>query len=204
MATKEELRTGAEDCGQQVGQAAGRLYQVAAMLLGNPAAALELVEGTLAAVTVDPCADQVEAQYESECRLAAQSVDWLVRKQGRQALAVPEYAVVGDLQGCMDLDELDSAGVTASQLQSALNGPQPEKMREWLEALTTAERAVFVLRAVLDFGNEAVADVLAKGNSANGVTWSAQSVSKVYQSTLCSLNRASVSQAFAEEAVIRL
>lgn len=203
MARKEELHTGADDCGQHVGQAAGRLYQVAAMLVGDPAVALELVEGTLAAVTADPCVDHMEAQQESELRLAEQSMDWLVRKQGARVLAVPEFAVVSDLQGCMDLDELDGAGITAAQLQAALNGPEPGKMREWLEALSAAERTVFVLRAVLGLGNEAVAGLFARVNSANGVAWTAERVSQVYQSTLCSLSRASVSQALADEGIVK-
>jgi|GEM_PF-1181668 hypothetical protein len=200
MTIRQELQTGTEDCGQQISASADKLYQVAAMLVGDPVTALELVEHSLAAGTADPCADAAGAQQEAESRLVEQALRRLTAKQGAAAIAVPEYALAGEQQACMDFDELDSAGVTAEQLNTALSGPHPEKMRQWLEALSAAERSVFVLRAVLGRNNAAAADALGNAMPGQEPAWTAAHVSQVYQATLCSLSRSSVNAVLAEGA----
>ena len=92
----------------------------------------------------------------------------------------------------MQDDDLQAAGITPAELRLWLEhqGGLPEQrrgLREWLEQLPVAHRAVFVQRAVLGQGNAAAADLLREAGGRHAADWTPQGVSDVFRQALCSL-----------------
>ena len=78
------------------------------------------------------------------------------------------------------------------ELESMMAGPERERVRTWLESLPTAQRVIFVLRAVAGFRSDEAAALLAESGGASttgrgAAGWSAEAVREMFRQALCSL-----------------
>ncbi len=160
------------------------LFQIAALMLGNEEEAVSLVEETLAKVEADPCADAGAVQDEARPRLLESAVRRLVILHPG-AFAVP--GATEETAICIETDDLSSAGLNPDQLAALIEGPGRAKMREWLEQLAPALRAIFILRAVAGQDAERTAESLRRSGDAGARDWQRQHVGTVYRQALCSL-----------------
>jgi DNA-directed RNA polymerase specialized sigma24 family protein len=170
-----------EDGPQKVHQAAVELYQLAALMLGDESQAADLVEATVAQTTIDPCADSAASVEAARVNLVQTAV---ARLSQADPAAFRAPALAGhSAGGCIDDDELDSAGVSRGQLSEMLSGPGRRDLRDWLEKLPVASRAIFVERAILGWDNTAAAASLSKASPG----WQPEQVSQLFRQALCSL-----------------
>jgi DNA-directed RNA polymerase specialized sigma24 family protein len=173
-----------DECSELIAQdTATKLFQTAALLLGNEAEAVNLVEETVASVEVDPCADAVKAQVLVQNRLVQAAI-------GRLSQREPEsFAVAGDdhsgSASCIEGDDISAAGISPSQLAYLLEGEGRQQLRDWLEHLPVAQRIVFVERAMLGQDNVATAASFRAGGGIAG--WTPDRVGEVFRQALCSL-----------------
>jgi DNA-directed RNA polymerase specialized sigma24 family protein len=159
------------------------MYQFAALMLGDEAAALSLVEHTVASVEIDPCADPAAAKGLVRERVLDGALEAMQRQDPGSFAEVP-VALQGG--GCIEEDAVPLSGAEISELvSSAGRGP----LRDWLARLTQAQRAVFVQRAVLGRTNADTARAINRhaSESASQSTWTAEAVSSVFRQALCSL-----------------
>ena len=163
---------------------AAELFQVAALLMGTSAAAAALVEDTLATVEVDPCLDPEMARATTRRHVLLRGVEQL-RALDPEGLQPPQGTPSGG-GGCVQDDDLDAAGISQAQLAEWLAGAGRQDLREWLAALSPAQRVVFVGRAVLGEGSAQTASLLA-GGPAGAAPWTPDAVGEVYRQALCSL-----------------
>jgi DNA-directed RNA polymerase specialized sigma24 family protein len=162
---------------------AGELYRVAAMLLGEGEAAIELVEQTL--VTADISShDPAIARKNGYLTLAGAAID-RIHSDDAQALTAPQ----GDFApaGCIGDDDLDAAPVTPAELDRMLNGSDQEHLRGWLEGLSTPLRVIFVLHAPAGLSVPEVAGLLAENGGDAAQDWTPDAVRAIFRQALCSL-----------------
>ncbi len=170
----------ATDCSGAVEAEVRELFQTAALMVGDEAAALDLVEQSVAAVEMDPCANGAAARAGYLRELVQRSVARLTALYpARMQPATP-----ADLGGCVDTDDLGAAGISRQQLEVLLSGSGRQRMRQWLEGLGPVERVVFVMRAVLGRSGADSASLL---SNSTGAAWDEAHVGGVYRSALCSL-----------------
>lgn len=164
---------------------AARLFQTAALLVGNEAEAVSLVEETLSGVEVDPCADGASAQVLVQDKLVQEAIRRLgQREPGSFALPVGSSAAGSS---CIEDDDISAAGISAEQLEYLLEGEGRGQLRSWLERLPAAQRVVFVERAVLRQDNAATAGTLQASGGEGTSNWTPGQVSDVFRQALCSL-----------------
>jgi DNA-directed RNA polymerase specialized sigma24 family protein len=65
-----------------------------------------------------------------------------------------------------------------------ISGPGRRTLRDWLNKLPVAQRAIFVERAILGWDNAAAAASLSKAAARN---WQPRQVSELFRQALCSL-----------------
>jgi DNA-directed RNA polymerase specialized sigma24 family protein len=161
-----------------------QLFQIAALLLGNQSEAVDLVEEVLDKVETDPCADGTQAYTEARTLLVRAGVQRLAGRNPGD-FDVPLDAPAVDT--CIETDDLHATGVSSEQLGALVSGAGRVGMREWLDRLTPALRAIFVLRAVAGQDGEQTAESLRQsgGNGAQG--WRSAQVGSAYRQALCSL-----------------
>ena len=160
------------------------LFQIAALMLGNEQEAVSLVEETVAEVETDPCAEGTLAYTEARTRLVVNAVR---RMAGLYpgAFAVPAQPPAD--AGCLETDDLGAAGLSGEQLGAMLSGAGRAGMREWLERLAPALRAIFVLRAVAGQDGEQTAESLRQSGANGAQAWRRDQVGAAYRQALCSL-----------------
>jgi DNA-directed RNA polymerase specialized sigma24 family protein len=183
MKAVEESRMADSDCNGgrvTVHDAAMELYQQAALMLGDETQAVELVEAVVAQTSIDPCAE-AEASVDAARRNLAVAAVARLSQSDPKAFDVPEHT---DHAGCIEDDDLSSAGISASQLAEMVSGPGHRALRNWLNKLPVAQRAIFVERAILGWDNATVAASLSKAASRN---WQPSRVSELFRQALCSL-----------------
>lgn len=172
--------------------AAAELYQIAALMLADESQAIEAVERAVAQTTIDPCA-------EAEASVEAARVNLVETAVARLSEADPEAfeaPVLSDsLGGCIEDDDLSSAGISAGQLSEMLTGPGRRTLRDWLEKLPVAQRAIFVQRAILGWDNVTAAVSLSR---AARRTWQPRQISELFRLALCSLANSLVHAAAAQ------
>jgi hypothetical protein len=168
---------------------ATELFQLASLLVGSEERALSAIENALATMQIDPCLDPESARRQA--RVA-------VVRSALQALATEQPASLATVTGqpeaagpCIQDDDLAGAGITEDQLRDWLgregNSDLQKGLRDWLESLPVAQRAVFVQRAVLGQGNEATASLLREAGGSSAAGWTPQEVSQIFRVALCSL-----------------
>lgn len=179
----EETEMGDRDCESariKAQDAAVELYQIAALMLGDESQAVEAVETAVAQTSIDPCVEAEASVHAARVNLVETAVARL-SDADPGAFAAPE---LGEQGGCIEDDDLSSAGISASQLSGMLQGPGRRTLRDWLEQLPAAQRAIFVERAILGWDNVAAAESLSK---AARQSWQPRQVSELFRQALCSL-----------------
>jgi hypothetical protein len=169
------------DARATVHETAAELYQIAALMMGDESQAVEVVETAVAKTNVDPCADGEASVQAARLTLVETAVARL-SEVDPDAFDAPSLS--GSSGGCIEDDDLSSAGISASQLAGMLTGPGRRTLRDWLDKLPMAQRAIFVERAVLGWDNDAAAASLTKGAARN---WQPGQVSELFRQALCSL-----------------
>ncbi|HVW76646.1 MAG TPA: hypothetical protein VHB45_03470 [Alloacidobacterium sp.] len=177
---------------------AEQLFQTAALLMGNEAEAVSLVEKTMANAEVDPCADGSQARIVLQNQLVEAAVRALSQREPGSftAIAAPSGNPL-----CIDEDDLAAAGVSQAQLAQLLEGGARSQLRSWLEHLPPAQRAIFVERTMLGQDNAATAQVLRTAGGEQATGWTADKVGEVFRQALCSLATSLVHSGTAVSAV---
>jgi hypothetical protein len=173
-----------QDCGQSAQDTALQLFHIAALMLGDEQEAVSLVEESVAKVEADPCAEAEAAYVQARSVL----VDTAVRRMAGlypEGFAVPA-AETGEA-GCLESDEASAAGLTGEQFGALLTGGGRAFMRDWLQRLTPALRAIFVLRAVAGQDGEQTAASLRRSGAKGAQAWHRDEVGTAYRQALCSL-----------------
>lgn len=173
--------------------AAVELYQLAALMLGDESQAAELVEDAVAQTNIDPCAEGDASVRAARLNLVETAVARLSQANPK-AFDAPSLSVQHS-GGCIEDDDLSSAGISTSQLAGMLSGPGRRTLRDWLNKLPVAQRAIFVERAILGWDNAAAAASLSKAAARN---WQPRQVSELFRQALCSLATSLVHAAAAQ------
>lgn len=163
---------------------AAGLYSLASMLVGEGEESVRLVEHTVSTAEVSDCGDHFEARRSSRLALAKAALETLARREPG-SLAAPA-GTTGPVT-CIEDDDLDSAGVSAKELEQMMAGPDRDRVREWLANLPAQLRTVFVLRAVAGFTAEETASLLAAHGGPGAEGWTSNAVRDVFRQGLCSL-----------------
>ena len=66
-------------------------------------------------------------------------------------------------------------------------GPDRDRVRNWLQSLPTAMRAIFVLRAVAGFTTTETAELLQAHGGPQAAGWGGDAVRELFRQGLCSL-----------------
>jgi DNA-directed RNA polymerase specialized sigma24 family protein len=171
-----------EDARLKVHDAAGELYQIAALMMGDESQAVDLVESAVAQTGIDPCAE-ADASVRAARQSLVESAIARLRQADPKAFDAPtlQEEASGD---CIDDDDLSSVGISASQLAGMMSGPERRRLRDWLNQLPVAQRAIFVERAILGWDNAAAAASLTK---AAARSWQPGQVRELFRQALCSL-----------------
>jgi DNA-directed RNA polymerase specialized sigma24 family protein len=160
------------------------LFQIAALMLGDEQEAVSLVEESVAKVEADPCAEGTLAYTEARTLLVRTAVQ-------RMAGLYPEAFAVPASQpadaACIETDDLGAAGLTGEQFGALISGAGRAGMRDWLNRLAPALRAIFVLRAVAGQDGEQTAESLRQSGATGAQAWRRDQVGTAYRQALCSL-----------------
>lgn len=159
--------------------AAIETWRFAALMLGSEAEALRLLENTVAAVEIDPCADPSAAGGLMRERVLDAALAIMHRQDPASFSELPASSP----SSCLD-DEA-SAPLSGADLAGLVAEPGGSRLREWLSRLSQAQRAVFVQRAVLGQDNAATARAI--NRFARPAVWTPDAVGRVFRQALCSL-----------------
>jgi hypothetical protein len=180
-----------QDCSQTPGASllmaedtAVQLFQIAALMLGDEQEAVSLVEETVAKVETDPCAEATVAYAEARSLLVHTAIQRMAGLYP-EAFAVPTPEPAD--AACIETDDLGAAGLTGEQFGALFSGAGRAGMREWLDRLAPALRAVFVLRAVAGQDGEQTAESLRQSGARGAQAWRRDQVGTAYRQALCSL-----------------
>ena len=169
---------------QMLDAIAAGLYTLASMLVGEGEESVQLVEYTVSTADVADCGDHFAARHSSRQTLATRALEMISRREPG-SLAAPSGA--NGPVTCIEDDDLESAGVSAHELEQMIAGPDRDRVREWLRELSIPVRTVFVLRAVAGFNSAETAGLLAAHGGAGAEGWTAGAVRDVFRQGLCSL-----------------
>ena len=161
-----------------------QLFQIAALMLGDEEEAVSLVEECVAKVEADPCAEETLAYSEARTLLVRTAVQRMAG-QYPEAFAVPTSQPADAV--CLETDDLGAAGLSGEQFGALISGAGRAGMREWLERLAPALRAIFVLRAVAEQDGEQTAESLRQSGATGAQGWRRDQVGTAYRQALCSL-----------------
>lgn len=173
-----------QDCGQTATDSALQLFHIAALMLGDEKEAVSLVEESVAKVEADPCAE-AEAAYAQARSVLLESAVQRLAGLYPEGFAVP--AAEAAEAGCLQTDEVEAEGLTGEQFGAFLSGGGRAFMRDWLQRLTPALRAIFVLRAVAGQDGEQTAESLRRSGARGAQGWRGDEVGTAYRQALCSL-----------------
>jgi hypothetical protein len=142
------------------------------------------VEETVAKVETDPCAEATVAYAEARSLLVHTAVQRMAGLYP-EAFAVPTPEPAD--AACIETDDLGAAGLSGEQFGALFSGAGRAGMREWLDRLAPALRAVFVLRAVAGQDGEQTAESLRQSGAKGAQAWRRDQVGTAYRQALCSL-----------------
>ena len=160
------------------------LYSMASMLAGEGEDSIRLVETAVATAEISSCSDAGEANRSSRLALASAAME-LIASRDPSLLAAPnglEHAVT-----CIEDDDLDAAAEAREAIERMIAGPDRDRVRNWLESLSTALRTIYVLRAVAGFTATETAELLAAHGGPQALGWTADAVRELFRQALCSL-----------------
>lgn len=160
--------------------AAIEMYRFAALMLGNEAEALSLVESTVASVDVDPCADPCAAKGLVRDRVLEGALAIMHRHDPASFADLP---LAESTSSCIE-DE-PTAPLSSAEISELVNGTGRSSLRNWLDRLSQAQRAVFLQRAVLGRTNADTA--MAINRFSRPSVWTPDAVGRLFRQALCSL-----------------
>ena len=163
---------------------AAGLYSMASMLAGEGEDSIRLVETAVATADISSCTHAEEAHRSSRLALAKAAIG-LIADRDPSLLAAPdglEHAVT-----CIEDDDLDAAAEAREAMERMIAGPDRDRVRNWLESLSTVMRTIYVLRAVAGFSATETAELLAAHGGPQAAGWNADAVRELFRQALCSL-----------------
>lgn len=166
---------------------AGELFQAAALLVGDQAQAVVLLERAFDQVKADPCADPQAFQRQARSRLLDLAVRRLAETEPGAWIAPDVHP--GEGEPCLELDDLKAVGLSQGEFLRWMENGKVEagRTRKWMEQLPAALRVVFISRAI--FGEDSAALSLklqaVAGPQASG--WTEPAVRIAYRRALCML-----------------
>jgi hypothetical protein len=166
------------DAVEKAEKAAVEMYRFAALMLGDETEALRLVEGTVAAVDVDPCADPCAAKGQVRERVIDGALEIMHRQDPASFTSLPAEEPGS---GCIE----EPAPLTEADVSSLVADAGRGTLREWLGRLSRAQRAVFVQRAVLGRTNADTARAI--NHYARPSVWTPETVARLFREALCLL-----------------
>ena len=172
-------------CGdpQEIEGAAAELFQLASLLVGDESEAVSLVEAAVNASELDPCAESEALRQATRLHVLQGALTRLGEQHPGELAAPLAHAAANS---CIDDDDLSASGVSPAQLAAWMAGDGRHDLRQWLEQLPLAQRAVFVQRAVLGQGSDAAAHTLSDA-AGPGPAWTPEMVGETFRMALCSL-----------------
>ncbi len=163
---------------------AAGMYNLASMLVGEGEESVRLVETAVTNAEVSACHEAAQARKSGRRVLCSEAIA-LLEQRAPGCLAAPDEAVPA--AGCIEDDDLDAAGVSGEELETMMAGPDRDRVKAWLESLSTPERVIFVLRAVAGFSAADTAEMLAANGGAKAAGWTREAVRENFRQGLCSL-----------------
>lgn len=163
---------------------AAGLYSMASMLVGEGEDSIRLVETAIARTELPAGGEAPQARQNSRRALCTAAVD-LIAERAPGSLAAPEW--LEHVVTCIEDDDLESAGISRTELESMLAGPNRQNVKNWIESLATDVRVIFVLRAVGGFSAAETASILAEHGGKGAEGWNADAVREIFRQGLCSL-----------------
>lgn len=163
---------------------AAGLYTLASMLVGEGEESVQLVEKTVAITEVSPCDDPLQARKRCRTALCGAALETIARRDAGSLAAPQGFEAAG---GCIEEDDLESAGVSREELERMIAGPDRDRVRQWLAQLSAELRTVFVLRAVAGFTAAETAGLLASHGGPRAAGWTQEAVRELFRQALCSL-----------------
>jgi hypothetical protein len=173
-----------EGMDEMLDRIAAGMYSLASMLVGEGEDSVRLVETAIETAEVSACHDPVAARQSSRRALCVAALEMLAERNPG-CLAAPEEMAAAAT--CIEDDDLDAAGESGKELLRMLEGPDRERMRRWLERLSTVPRTIFVLRAVAEFTAAETAGLLAAHGGPGSAGWNEGEVRAFCRQGLCSL-----------------
>lgn len=181
----ETTATVVESVDDKLDRIAAGLYNLASMLVGEGEPAVRLVEITIASPEVSTCCGDSPAVKKSSRRVLCVSGLRMLAQKRPGVLAAPNGLT--PLSTCIDDNDLEAAGVSTEDLEKMIAGPDRARMQSWLDSLPVAQRAVFVLRAMVGLCAEDTAKLLAENGGIAASGWTADGVRHTLRQALCSL-----------------
>jgi hypothetical protein len=160
-------------------------YRVGSMLLGEGEETIRVIERVVGKIDLPGCCDQADARHRGRVALASEAIELLSRRDPL-SLAAPAPDSVSPAS-CIEDDDLSAAGVTPSEFERMLTGPDSSKLRTWLESLSVGLRTIFVLRAVASLPPAEVAALLTQNGGPVAQGWTPDAVRSGFRQALCSL-----------------
>lgn len=159
--------------------AAIETWRFAALMLGSETEALRLIESTVASVEVDPCVDPSTAGGLVRERVLEEALAMMHRQDPASFSELPASSP----SSC--LDEENATPLSGAELADLVSGSGRSRLRDWLNRLSLAQRAVFVQRAILGQDNAATARAI--NRFAGPAAWTPDAVGRLFRQALCSL-----------------
>lgn len=163
---------------------AAGMYSMASMLVGEGEDSIRLVETAIARTDVPKSGDAMQARQNSRRALCIAGVE-LIAGRNSGILAAPEG--LEHVSTCIEDDDLESAGISRTELESLLAGPNRQNVKNWIEGLAIQVRVIFVLRAVAGFSAAETATILTEHGGQGAEGWNAEAVREIFRQGLCSL-----------------
>jgi hypothetical protein len=163
---------------------AAGMYSMASMLVGEGEDSIRLVETAIARTEIPEGADAAQARQSSRRALSIAAVEMIAERNPR-SLAAPAW--LQHVSTCIEDDDLESAGISRSELESMLAGPNRQNVKNWIGGLATEMRVIFVLRAVAGLSADETATILAEHGGKGAEGWNADAVREIFRQGLCSL-----------------
>lgn len=164
---------------QRAENAAVETWRFAALMLGSETEALRLIESTVASVEIDPCADPSAAGTLVRERVLDAALAIMHGHDPASFSAFP----VSSPSSCLEDESADP--LSGAELAELVSGTGRSRLREWLNRLTQAQRAVFVQRAVLGQDNAATARAI--NRFSRPAVWTPDAIGRLFRQALCSL-----------------
>lgn len=169
---------------EMLDRVAARLYNLAAMLVGEGEEAERLVEMAITDAEVSICRSPALARRNGRRALGIAALELLAKRN--PAAFIPPDAPP-PCKPCLKDEEMEAAGISYEEFETLVGGPARGRVREWLNQLPTAQRVVFVLRAVAGLTTEETARQLRDHGGAAASGWSEDKVRESFRQGLCSL-----------------